>query len=489
MLKEENIRLLFGVKLKQLRLERKKTITEVAELSGISMSYLTEIEKGKKYPKANKISILAEVLDVSYDSLVSLQLDKNLLPLAEFFKSDLLSTLPLEIFGIEPSDLLDILASQPSKIAAFVSTLGEMARNYNMSVEHFYHAVLRSYQEMHENYFEDLENEAKKCFETYKELRPFASLEGLKKLLITHFNYEIEETNFEDTIELKYFRAIFISQKQKLLINSELSESKKTFALCRELGYAVMNIKDRPMTSSMLHLQSFEQLLNNFKASYFASALIIPEDLLVADMQKFFKHKAFRADELTMLIHKYNASPEMFFHRLTNLLPKFFDLKQLFFLRFHHNIGSEIYDLNKELHLAGLYNPHGSTTQENYCRRWISLNILKDLEQNPTKKIFSKAQRSKYIDSENEFFCLSMAYQASEFKTCSVTIGFLMTDILKDKVNFWEDAQVPIKQVGVTCQRCSNLICGERVAPPTVYEAAIRTQKIEKALDNLIKKV
>jgi hypothetical protein len=250
-----------------------------------------------------------------------------------------------------------------------------------------------------------------------------------------------------------------------------------------------MHIKDRPLTSAVIHLKSFEQLLNNFKSSYFASALLIPHDLLVADMQKFFKHKAFRADELTMLIHKYNASPEMFFHRLTNILPKTFDLQQLFFLRFHQETGSEIYDLNKELHLAGLYNPHGSKTHEHYCRRWISLNILEDLQKNNSKKIICKAQRSGYIDSENEFFCISMAYQLSSTKNCSVTIGFLTTDIFKEKVNFWEDIQVPNKQVGVTCQRCSHTFCGERAAPPTVYAEKIRIEKIEKALAILIKKV
>jgi transcriptional regulator with XRE-family HTH domain/predicted transcriptional regulator len=489
MLKEENIRLLFGLKLKQLRLERKKSLTDIAEESGISISYLNEIEKGKKYPKANKIAVLAKVLDVNYDWLVSLQLDKSLLPLAELFKSDLLTSLPLEIFGIEPADLLDTLASTPSKISAFISTLVEMARNYNMSVEHFYYAVLRSYQEMHENYFEDLEDEAKKCFENYKELQPFVSFEGLKKLLITQFNYNIEETDFKDLEDLQSFRTVFIPNKNKLLINTKLDENQKAFALCREFGFAIMGIKDRPITSSMVHLTSFEQLLNNFKASYFASALIISQDLLLADMQKFFKHKAFRADELTMLIHKYNASPEMFFHRLTNILPKHFDLQQLFFLRFFHTQSEgEVYDLNKELHLAGLYNPHGSKTQEHYCRRWISLNILKDLEKNTTKKIFCKAQRSKYIDSENEFFCISMAYQLSPNKTCSVTIGFLMTDSFKEKVNFWDDIQVPTKEVGVTCQRCSNILCIDRVAPATIYTENLRTEKIKKALANLIKK-
>lgn len=487
-MKEENIRLFFGLKLKQLRLEQHRSLTEIADETGISISYLNEIEKGKKYPKANKIATLAKVLGVSYDWLVSLQLDKNLSPLADLFKSDMLTSLPLEIFGIEPADLLDILTSTPTKVSAFVSTLIELARNYNMRVENFYYAVLRSYQEMHKNYFEELEIEAKKCFDTYKELRPFASFEGLKTLLSTKFNYEIEESNFEGFEELKSFRTLFIADKNKLLINKDLSESQKTFALCRELGYAVMGVKDRPAASTVAHLSSFEHLLNHFRASYFASALIIPEEMLVADIQNFFKHKAFRADELTMLIHKYNASPEMFFHRLTNLLPRFFDLPQLFFLRFHHESGSEVFDLNKELHLAGLYNPHGSKAQEHYCRRWVSLNILQDLEKLPTKKILCKAQRSGYIDSENAFLCISMAYYIEPNKTCSVTLGLLVTDALKQKVNFLDDTQINHKQVGVTCQRCSNTFCGERAAPPSIHEEEVKWKRMEKMMQEVIKK-
>ncbi len=494
LLKEENIRLLFGLKLRQLRMERNKSLTEIAEESGISISYLNEIEKGKKYPKANKIAQLAEVLGVSYDWLVSMQVDKKLLPLAELFKSDLLTSLPLEIFGIEPSDLFDTLTSSTSstKISAFISTLLEIARNYDMSVEHFYYAVLRSYQEMHENYFEEIEQEAKKCFDTYKELRPFPSLEGLKTVLTTHFQYTIEETNFDNHEELRVLRSVFLPQRGKLLLNAALSETQKTFALCRELGYAAMQIKDRPTTSSFVHLQSFEQLLNNFKASYFANALVISQDLLIADLQKFFAQKTFQAEELIMLIHKYNASPEMFFHRITNLLPKFFGVSQLFFLRFHQEKETELYDLNKELHLAGLYNPHGSRTSEHYCRRWVSLHILKDFAASTnTKKILCKAQRSRYIDSENEFFCISMAYSlsANQNKHCSVTIGFLLSDAFKEKVHFHDDVQVATKQVGVTCQRCSHTFCQERAAPPTIHEEKLKVKKIDEALEKLRKKM
>ncbi|HAI75702.1 MAG TPA: XRE family transcriptional regulator, partial [Microscillaceae bacterium] len=98
--KEENIRLIFGLKIRQLRIDQHLSQAEVAQKAGISVSYLNEIEKGKKYPKANKIAALATALQVSYDWLVSLQLNQKLAPLAEIINSDILASLPLEMFGI-----------------------------------------------------------------------------------------------------------------------------------------------------------------------------------------------------------------------------------------------------------------------------------------------------------------------------------------------------------------------------------------------------
>jgi XRE family transcriptional regulator, fatty acid utilization regulator len=70
-----------------------------------------------------------------------------------------LTELPFEIFGISPADLLELLSDAPTKLSAFISTIIEIGRSYNMSVEQFYFAVLRSYQEMHDNYFPEIEEE------------------------------------------------------------------------------------------------------------------------------------------------------------------------------------------------------------------------------------------------------------------------------------------------------------------------------------------
>ena len=45
-LNTDNIRLVFGLKLKQLRIDKGMSLTDLAQKSGLSMSYINEIEKG-----------------------------------------------------------------------------------------------------------------------------------------------------------------------------------------------------------------------------------------------------------------------------------------------------------------------------------------------------------------------------------------------------------------------------------------------------------
>ncbi|GAB4400386.1 MAG: hypothetical protein OHK0053_21890 [Microscillaceae bacterium] len=494
--KEENIRLIFGLKLRQLRMEKNLSLSDVSKASGISISYLNEIEKGKKYPKANKIAQMAKALDVSYDWLVSLQLTQNLSPIAELVKSDLLTNLPLEIFGIELGDLMDLVSNTPSKISAFISTLIELARNYNIGVENFYFSVLRSYQEMHENYFEDLEETAEQFTQAHPELGQLPIGQGpMRQILAQSYHYEVEEFDFGKYPALKSLRTVLLpGRKPRLLINANLNDTQKRFALGRELGYCFMKIQQRAYTSSWIKIESFEQLLNNFKASYFSGALLIPRQAIVSQIRRFITYRQWREDKLLGIIETFQASPEMFAHRLTGIVPKFFGLNQLFFLRFIHQKSSDWFQLDKELHLAGLYNPHGNMLSQHYCRRWVSLNILKDLDalQNQAPggpELLIQAQRSQYFDSENEFFCISLArpVRPARQHNHSVTIGFLMNEAFKKQVHFWNDAKIPVRKVGVTCERCSAADCAERVAAPLIYDENKRIEKIQEGLSQLKK--
>ena len=275
-LNTDHIRLIFGLKLKQLRQEKNLSLHDLASKSRISMSYINEIEKGKKYPKADKISALSEALEVDYDSLVSLKLSKKLEPISNLLKSNFLTEIPFDFFGIDPASLLEMLSDAPTKLSAFINTIIKIGRSYNMSVEQFYFAVLRSYQEMHNNYFPELEELAQNFLIENKIEKEFQMDEFfLGNLLFDKYGIQIEYFEEKQYPTLSSIRSVYLAKSKKILINKRISSDQRAFTLARELGFIYMNLKVRPLTSSWIEVKSFDEVFNNFQASYFAGAILI----------------------------------------------------------------------------------------------------------------------------------------------------------------------------------------------------------------------
>jgi len=169
---KHNIRFIFGMKLKNLRHEKGYGLKDLSELTGISVSYLNEIEKGKKFPKHEKIINLAKGLEVEYDDLVSIKMSGRLGKMSELFSSSsVLGSFPFRLFGISYENVIELFNSSPKKAVALISTLMEISKSYDMNVEQFFLASLRSYQEMHKNYFEEFEKLAEKFASNQKWLR------------------------------------------------------------------------------------------------------------------------------------------------------------------------------------------------------------------------------------------------------------------------------------------------------------------------------
>ncbi len=486
-LQEDVIRMIFGLKLKQLRSDKNLSLTELATITGISVSYLNEIEKGKKHPKPSKSVIIADALGVSYDYLVSLKLNKRLQPVGELLQSNILSELPLEHFGLDMSRLLDLFATAPAKLSAFITTLLEISRAFDLRVEQFYFTALRSYQELHDNYFDDIELKAELFLEEFQleeEITP--TYEELEAILLNQFNITIQTKTFIDHPELATLRSVFLPGNNPILIlNPSLTPHQKTFAIAREIGFQYLDLKERPYTSTWVKVGSFDEVLNNFKASYFASALLLNQDRLVEDMSAFFSERTWKPELLEMLIAKYNTSPETLLHRLTSVLPKFFGIKQLFFLRFKHEPSTSSFYLTKELHLSGLHNPHASFLNEHYCRRWISLTLFEQIEHEPqTQDTVIGLQRSSYINSDNEYLVLALA-QPSESRYGTVSLGLLIKENLNNKVSFLNDPAILKREVNETCERCPALDCQERVAPPVILDKILWQEQVIQTLEKI----
>jgi len=490
-----NLKVIFGMKLKKFREQAGLSLTDFGQKTGLSTSYLTEIEHGKKYPKAEKIARLAEVLGKSYDDLVSIRLDEGLSPLAGFLSSPVLHNFPYHLFGISPAEVVDLMTRQPVEASALVNALVGIAEQYNIGVEHLFRSALRSYQELHENFFPDIEREVDE-FATASSLpaMPTPDYGTLRRLIKDKFNYRLDENQLKDHPKLMRFRSVLLPKNKQsplLLINPALTDRQKKFILAREIGYNVLGIKARAMTSAPERVDSFEQVLGDFRASYFAGALLINREMLIRDMGELFASHRWQPSLFFSYLGRYEITPEIFMYRLTEILPRYFGFK-LHFLRF--NKEGPRFRLVKHLNMSQVLIPSGIGLDEHYCRRWLAIRILQKLEDKRkgddklTEPIVD-AQLSSFVDSQTSFLCVGMARRLALNPAAgtSVSLGFRYDDVLKRTIAFADDPAITRLGINGTCERCRLTAdeCQDRAVEPGLLELEMERIEIERELSSL----
>ncbi len=458
------------MKLRQFRTGRKLSLSVLAGRAAMSVSYLNEIEKGRKYPKTEKIATLADALDVPYDRLVSLKLDKNLSPVGEILNTRLLDELPLGLFGIDKGKLIEIIANAPLKVSAFLSTIAQISTTYNLTQENFYFAMLRSYQEMHGNYFEELEKEAEKFRSEYAiaENGRIPS-EVFRNILLEKFGYGVEENDFSEYPELTHIRSVFIEEAKKILINARMAENQKAFLYAKELGYQYLDLSgSRALMTPWPRATSFDHVLNNSRASYFAGALLIPSETLVKQLDRLFDSNKWDAGQFVGILESYNSSPEMFMIRLGNLIPKHFGLNGMFFMRFDHGNSENETSLKKQLHLSRTRDPKNISLLAEHCRAWADEAVFSDLGSCP------KAYCHRFETEDRTGFmviALSRPMKRNPNASLAVMLGFEENNLFKKKVTFSED-----ESIGLT----TMCLDAEQVKSENEF------QKIRKAMRRLM---
>lgn len=507
------IHVIFGLKLRQARMARGLSITELAERSGLSPSYITEIEKGRKYPKAERIMALAQALRYEYDELVSLKLDPPLSFLETPLTSQLLRNFPLELFGVDPGVIIDVLTRSPAEMGALIRALQSIARGYAIRDEHFYLAALRSYQEHHQNYFPELEDAA----------RRYASDRGwndaalprdealLSEVLRRDFGYEIDVIPVDTYPSLAAYRMIFQPavdagarpagrrrSKPRLLLNPALMPPQRKFLLAREIGYNVLGLDERALTNSPDRVESFAQVLSDFKAAYFGGALLMPESRVVSDVRDFFGLSTWAPQRLLQMLEHYGVTPETLLYRFSELLPRHFALK-VHFLRFHElNDGYYVY---KHLNMNELALPTGFGLREHYCRRWLTVRLLRELAEKQVRGLHDAEagpppplpgiQRSRFLESNKQFLCFGFARRDNlpPHLNTSVILGIRIDADMARIVRFASDPAIPEGLLNETCERCplSDAECTERAAPPTRWLQEKSARERERELTALLR--
>jgi transcriptional regulator with XRE-family HTH domain len=488
-------RLVLGLKLKALRQKRGLPLREVAAAAGLSISYLSELEKGKKYPKPDRLVALAEALDVPFDELVTLRVDEELSPLAALARSPWLREFPLELFGVQPEDLLALMAADPARAGALVRAFVDVGRFYDVQVEQLLLAALRAYQQLHRNYFEDLEDAAAAYRKAHRwDPRRSLAPTALAAVLRRDHGYQLDETTLPDHPELGGFRSVLLpGPRPRLLINGRLLPAQRAFLYARELGFLHLGLRARPLTSSWLQVESFDEALNNFRASYFAGALLMEREGVLRDLRRAFRQPRWDAQAFLAPLRRLGVTPEMYLYRVTELAPRFLGLGELFFLRFSQGVfGDGGWEdglrLTKLFNLSRVPVPHGLGLAEHHCRRWPALRLLAELAGQEARagvagdtavpraaasRPLVAAQRSWFFPHDAEFFVVAMARPFSIVPGAhtGVALGFLMDDAFRGVARFAADPAVPRVAVHLTCERCPlpPSECAERAAPPRFH--------------------
>jgi hypothetical protein len=212
---------------------------------------------------------------------------------------------------------------------------------------------------------------------------------------------------------------------------------------------------------------------------------------LLADIKEFFLLERWQPKRFRDFLVKYEVSPEVFMYRLTEVLPQYLGIK-LHFLRFNHE--SDQYRLVKHLNMSQVLIPGGTGLDEHYCRRWLAIRILQDLEREmasrkkPAEPIVG-AQLSRFVDTNERYLCVAMARRLAlnPAATSSVSLGFRCDEEFERIVRFAKDPSITRLDIDGTCERCrlTREECGERAAPPRLLQLQRARHEIEQELASL----
>ena len=494
---EEKLRFILGFKLKNLRQVADLSLKEASSIAGISISYLSEIEKGKKYPKTEKLLALASAYGTTYDDLVTAGTADVEATLEASLESGFFRQFPFELFGLQAEDLFSLLTSSPDRAGALIRTFLEVGEMFDIGVEEFLFAALRAYQKLHNNYFPDIENAVDDLIRDHPRLVRPLDADSLKRYLEFEWKVVVDEEKLGTHPTLVSFRSVtFPGLHPRLFVNPRLLPEQRAFIYAKEIGSRILDIPPRLTTSSWIKVESFEQVLNNYRTSYFAGALLLDRQQTADGMRSFFGQPRFEPDMLMDQMNRLRATPEMFFYRIGQLAYAEFGLKNHYFMRLSTLAGHQAFDVTKMLNLSGLSLPRGLSANEHYCRKWAGMRLLRErlrqreiaapdlpARSGPTVA----AQRGRIVPAQEEAFILAMSrtMQLHPKDDSCVIKGFELNDAFRRAVRFWNDPNITVEEVGITCERCPLPLdrCSERVVPASILDRENLTRQREAALE------
>lgn len=400
---------ILAINIRYLRNKSGLSLKDLASASQISTSYLNEIEKAKKYPKPEKLNSIAKALLVSPDYLTSTTTSISLKPLLNILTNNIFSRLPFNEFGISAYDFFEIVSVAPEKCSSIIAILIEIYQAQKISKQDINQSALKVYQQRHLNFFPNLEMLSTKFLKHYRLIgkRSITSL-LLIDILAKDFNYQVKrEGSFYD------------NETSVITLNANLTEQEKVEILLKEVA-------------SLYGKQFFTDQCNHtfrlFKLSYFASATLVQASNILFDLKSFFNLKKYNKNKFIDIYQSYNVSAKIFFSRLSQIIPHYFGLNQVFYIRSDLDSNLTLIEITEEIQLCPI---------KIFSYRKITDPLIFRKESILQDKCFVFAQITAMTQTNEDYVCISLLEQTkSAIELSCHTIGIRVDTKSKSIIQF-----------------------------------------------------
>jgi predicted transcriptional regulator/transcriptional regulator with XRE-family HTH domain len=445
-----------GGKLRKLRQERRLSQVQMAELIGISPSYLNLLESNQRPVTARILIQFAKQFQVDLSHLAADSTEQITTELMELFADPLFETAE-----VKASDVRDLATTLPSVAKAVIDLYSAWrqhagARSVQAGTDEPASGVaseeVMDFIQHANNHFPSLE-EAAERFWTEQGLSLHNLQQNLAEALAQRFAVSVEIAPFLPGAQtlLRAYDPI----SRRLILSELLPLPSRTFQMAHQIAYLVArNELDRLAGAGKFTSPEADALAKSALANYFAAAVMMP-------YETFRKAAQGTRYDIDVLQARFGASFEQVRHRLTTLRRPGAEG-----IPFHLVRVDVAGNISKRFSASGIHIARFGAA----CPRW---NVY-DAFGTPG---MLRLQVSRMPDGAT-FFCMARTVRPAgrsavrlglSQRTSQLAIGIgchvrHARDIGYSDGLHLEDAQI-ITPIGVSCRACPRADCTDRAFP------------------------
>lgn len=349
--------LAFGKRVRAHRKARNMTLADLSELVGRPVSYLSQLENGKKDPRSSFVVALADALgcrvqDLNDDSQLDRR-DELEVEIARIQEEEIYRRLRLPYFRPSVKVSTDVLEHVVTLYRALKETT-DAANHLPGDAQRTANLELRQHMRSRNNYFPEIEAEAARVLSAtnYEGAGPVS--EGNLGEIAGYYGFEIARVRdlprTARSVTDQRNRVIYIPQRD--VLNSRGARS----VVLQTLGHFVLGHRDSDDFGVYLR--------QRVESNYFAGAILAPEKPAVTFLRAAHERRDLSTADLREM---FFLSYEMAAHRLTNLATEHLDLPLHFIRSDEEGVVWKAYE-NNDLPLPA--SPDGTVEGTRLCKQW-----------------------------------------------------------------------------------------------------------------------